>query len=308
MVYVWNRLLSIVAGAALVAGCSSANLANPPVTNAFVQPALRAPKGQALLYVSSNYSNENVYSFPQGRLLQTLTIPGEPQALCTDKLGDVYIPQSFGEIVAEYPHGGTAPIASWGFRQLTPDGCAVDPATGNVAVAGANEKLAILGPTSGNVRVYSNSEIESYYYATYDDRSDLFVVVYNFASGYQLWELRAGSSALKQVRLPFDLCCPEDVQWDGQYLAIGGTHASGRATILRIAVSGYRAKIRGRVHLSYPESYTSQFWIQGSRLIHSDYYSDDVAFFNYPAGGSPTKIIKGAGPYVVGIAVSEAPK
>lgn len=305
MVYLWNRLLFIIAAAAFVSGCSSANPPNPPITNEFVQLALLAPKGQALLYVSSNYSYENVYSFPQGKLLQTLTIPGGPQALCTDKLGDVYIPQAFGEIVAEYPHGGTAPIGSWEFRNVAPQGCAVDPFTGNVAVAGG--KVVIFGP-SGNANVYSNSAVEDFYYATYDAGSNLFVVAYTFASGYQLWELRKGSSTLKQVTLPFDLCCPEDVQWDGQYLAIGGPQGAQKPTIVRLEVKAYRAKIRGRVHLSYPQSYTSQFWIQGSRLIHSDYGGDDVAFFKYPAGGSPTKVIKRAGPYVVGITVSVARK
>jgi hypothetical protein len=304
MCYVWRRLLFIIASAALVS-CSSADL---PIANGFALPALGTPKGQALLYVSSDYSDEKVYSFPEGQLLQTLTISGGPEALCTDKLGDVYIPQGYGQIVAEYAHGGTEPIASWGFPNVTPQACAVDPATGDVAVAGGNQKLVIFSPTFGNVTYYSNSAIESYYYATYSAARDLFVVVYTFASGYELWELSKGSSTLKKVALPFDLCCPYDVQWDGKYLAIETSHSSGTATIDRLAVHDYRAKVEGRVHLTYTQTYTSQFWIEGSTLIHSDYYSDDVAFFKYPAGGSPTKTIKRVGPYVVGITVSEAPK
>lgn len=307
--------LSGCAAAVLLYGCGRSL---PPAPAALVQRtqspmlrrgALHASKGQALLYVSSDYSYEKVYSFPQGKLVQTLDISGEPQALCTDKLGDVYIPQSYGEIVTEYAHGGTKPIVFWRLPNATPQGCAVDPASGNIAVAGANEKLAIFNPASATPPVYySNSAIESFYYATYDAGGNLFVVVYSFASGYQLWELSEGNSTLKQVALPFNLCCPEDVQWDGQYLAIEASHSSGTATIDRLAVNDYRAKVKGQVHLTYTQTYTSQFWIEGSTLIHSDYYSDDVAFFKYPAGGGPTKTIVRAGPNVVGIAVSEAPK
>lgn len=290
---------------AILAGCGGTA---PPVENDMaLRAAMQTSKGQALLYVSSDYSYEKVYSFPQGELLETLDLPGEPQALCTDDLGDVYIPQSYGEIVAEYPHGGQEPITSLRDPDASPDGCAVDSATGDIAVAGGNRKLAIFSPASVTPTVYSDSAIESYYYATYDAHGNLFMVVYTFTSGYQLWELSKRSSTLKQVSLPFDLCCPDDVQWDGKYLAIGVSHTSGTAAIDRLAVSNYQATVKGQVNLNYTQSYTSQFWIAGHTLIHSDYYSDDVAFFKYPEGGSPTKTIKRAGPYVVGIAVSEAP-
>jgi len=302
---IFRRVLFIFAGAAIISACSSAQV---PSGNQFGLPALRTPRGQALLYVSSDYSNEKVYSYPEGKLLQTLDIPGEPQALCTDKLGDVYIAESYGESVAEYAPGGTEPIASWEFPKVTPEACAVDRATGKVAVAGGNQKLVVFSPTTGNTTYYSNSAVENYFYATYDADQNLFVEVYTFGSGYELWELGKGSSKLKHVKLPFRLCCPLDVQWDGKYLAIEEKQSSLPATIDRLAVADYRAKVEGRVRLTYTQSSTSQFWIAGSTLIHSDYYSDDVAFFKYPAGGRPTKTIVRAGPDVVGIAVSEPPK
>jgi hypothetical protein len=99
-----------------------------------------------LLYVSSSSGFSGivrVYSYPHGRRVGALTSLTYAGGECVDSAGDVFIvefsgPSSAGSTVYEYAHGGSTPIATLadpgsGF------GCAVDPTTGNLAVANTSD-------------------------------------------------------------------------------------------------------------------------------------------------------------------------
>jgi hypothetical protein len=99
------------------------------------------------------------------------------------------------------------------------------------------------------------------------------------------------------------------IQWDGRYLAIDVPESSGdNEVVYRLSVSKYRATIAGKLTLESGESYTAQSWIDGKTLIHPDYYSEDVAFWRYPAGGKAWKTFKAASTSIMGVTVSNASK
>jgi hypothetical protein len=50
----------------------------------------------------------------------------------------------------------------------------------------------------------------------------------------------------------------------------------------------------------------NQFWKQGKTVVGPDEVTSDVYFFNYPAGGSPTKTITGLR-FPTGATVSKSP-
>src|SRR5581483_4778847 len=95
---------------------------------------VRPNTNNSLLYVT-NTGNGTVtfYSYANGQgslaLQGTLTgfaYPGQP---CSDKAGNVFIPDYSLNVTVEYAHGGTTPI------QTLPDGgtgCSVDKSTGNL--------------------------------------------------------------------------------------------------------------------------------------------------------------------------------
>jgi hypothetical protein len=97
------------------------------------QHSRRPPTGNDLLYITGGTNEVYVFSYPDGKLVQTLTGLQNPNGECVDPSGDIYITQSTGDIV-EYAHGGGSPINTF-YAAYATYGCAVDPTTGNLAAA-----------------------------------------------------------------------------------------------------------------------------------------------------------------------------
>ena len=110
------------------------------------------------------------------------------------------------------------------------------------------------------------------------------------------------------ITLPLKMYFPGGVQWDGKYVAVGdqGHNSEPTAIVFQFKVTGSRATLEGTTTLerSY---YIHQFWIQGDRIIGGSHNTHGpVHYWNYPAGGLPTKgITKGVGG-PVGLTVSLA--
>ncbi len=111
-----------------------------------------------LLYVS-NFNTETVlvYSYPDGNKMGTLTGFAQPDGLCSDKKGDVWIVNNedsqSGLDIVEYTHGGKKPIAklSDGYILI---GCSIDPTTGNLAVT--NTETISFGP--GSIAIFAHAK------------------------------------------------------------------------------------------------------------------------------------------------------
>jgi hypothetical protein len=310
-----HRALTIGLAAALVAGCAQ-SYTSPSIVPA-TSRMLAEAKSEDLLYVADAGLNQvDVYSYPKGEQVGTLTGFDGLAFLCTDKAGDVFVPNYDQREILEYAHGGTSPTATLDDPYSYPYSCSVDPATGNLAVvnyqttSGAGD-IAVYSHARGQPRIYKPYVANYYYFCAYDDKSDLFVE--GDASGSQgtyfaFAELVKGNKSFSNVTLEDVPAFPTGLQWDGKYLAIGtGTIAgpsSGDTYIYHVQIVEGAGKTIGTTHL-VERGPTSNFFIEGSTIVATGGKPPShTKFFNYPAGGSQTKTLTEDTPS--GVAVSLA--
>jgi hypothetical protein len=279
-----------------------------------------------LLYVAASPDGPNgsayVYTYPQGRLVGTLTGFVEPRGECADSAGDVFIVayanQSMtSSTIYEYAHGGTKPIATLSDPGVA-IGCAVDPTTGDLAATGHG--VAIFKNASGNPTMYYSSEY-SFYYCGYDDRSNLYLMAINgqYADQEVLVRLASGSRNFEQVTLDVKLYISSNispiVQWDGKHIAVTSDPYPKPVYLYRLRVTGSSASVISSATLnSAMNDYSGGMWIQGKSIIgvgHDKPRHYEAAFlWPYPKGGLPSRTIKKIGktqyPEVSAVTVSVA--
>jgi hypothetical protein len=261
-----------------------------------------------LLYVS-NFNTETVlvYSYPQDKLVGTLTGFAGPDGLCSDKKGDVWIVNNDGEDAVEYKHGGKNPVAKVSDPGEVLIGCSVDPTTGNLAITNpetANSlypqgKVAIFAHAKGTPTVLKVPNVAMTFFCGYDDKGNLYADGFQYSSSMFIFaELPKGKKAFKDITLDKGINYPGNVRWDGKYVAVGEQE-------YEYSSLGYESAIfqttgaGGKVVHVIPLTGTGDivgFSIEGKTLIGPDANyrnADDVFFWNYPAGGKATKTLTG---------------
>jgi hypothetical protein len=305
--------LSVYVATALLAGCGGSQLPIKSATGAMPQSRAVVPqaalgrswmlpeaKSKDLLYVSDNGAGKvYVFTYPKGKLVGTLTGFHDPNGQCRDARGDVFITNSGASEVIEYGHGGSSPIATLSDPGELPLGCATDPRTGTLAVTNACTAPSCGG--AGDLTIYKNAKgapksytvpgMVYYGYCGYDASGNLFLDGNDSGSAFEFAELPGGSKKFKKISGLESIGYAGGVQWDGKYLAVadGLEHA---AAIYQVQISGSKGTIVGTTELN-DSLQVLQFWIQGKRVIDPDQSADNVKFYHYPAGGSPTKTITG---------------
>ncbi len=273
-------------------------IGNPSALSQAAPPPAAMPAGHGgLLYVSDTETSDvYVFSYPKGKLVQTLTGFTDPAGECVDKSGDVFITNTGGSNILEYAHGGSAAIATLNDPGYFPTGCSVDPLTGNLAVT--NFSTSRSGP--GNVVIYRNakgkptgnymdSAINSMLLCSYDNAGNLFLDGLTQASAFRFAELRKGATSLVNVKLNQSIQNAGGVEWDGTNVAVGDQATN---VIYQFAISGEKGKKVGSTLLSGAAE-VFQFWIDGSKIIGPNAYGADVGIWHYPAGGSAIRTIGG---------------
>lgn len=297
-------------GAVVTSACGSAAL-----QQAAPQPAVPATswvspeaKGADLLYLSDVKTNAiDIFTYPQGKPMGTLTKFGAPRGECVDRKGNVWIVDVQGYDVVEYAHGGMKPLVALS-TLFAPRGCSADPRSETVAVAGGDHGTILTifhrDPHGGwrDARDYAGSSIRSGYFCGYDARGNLFVDgVTNAKRGFGLAELKRHGTSLTDVSVSQTIAAPGQVQWDGQYLAVGDTGVMP-SVIHQFSVSDSTATEAGSTILNGTTS-VRQFWVDGTRVVGPDYDSS-AGIFKYPAGGSAITQITSV--YSYGAAISAA--
>lgn len=316
-----QRVLGAGITLAFLGGCggvpqTTANMAHPVTAQADGRSwTLPDAKGGDLLYVSSPTSNVvYVYKYPGGALVSTLTGFDNPQGLCSDAKGDVWItnadPNGNTDLI-EYAHGGTSPIATLDDSGFEPGGCAVDPITGDLAVGNAIDDVAVWRNARGKPKYYLTSCcVLSPSTITYDGTSDAIFGGFAPLKNQTGW-LPSGQSKVKKFQLRPQLPKGAAFEWDGQYLgALTFSKKLGKEVVIRYKVSGGMANEAGTVPLDGVSGITagSRFWIQGSGMVLTNSQNGDVYFFDYPKGGKPTKRISGLDdPFGITISVAPSP-
>ncbi|MGC1379503.1 MAG: hypothetical protein WA814_00610 [Candidatus Baltobacteraceae bacterium] len=257
-----------------------------------------------LLYVTTK---DHVYflSYPKGDELGTLRTGRNPGSfICPDqKNGYVYLLN--GISLQKYPRGATDPTVTTQTPRGENLGCAVNPVTGDVAIAhddvsSTQSGIYVYRNGSGRPKIYRDSNMMSYAYCAYDDGGNLFVNGVNTSYQYALAELPNGVKTFTQIALDRSLGIGL-LQWAGKYLTV---EIAREPTIYRIAFAGSSGSVVGEtklyVHGGKLKSY-SLTWIQGSTVVGGHWlagqgkpYKDyDIGFWNYPAGGNAYKLISG---------------
>jgi DNA-binding beta-propeller fold protein YncE len=272
-----------------------------------VQPALHRPsahgvswmaplaKTKPLIYVSSVLTNDvYAYTYATHQLVGTLTGFQTPYGLCADKTGDVWVVNDGASQLLEYAHGGTTSIATLSDPTDYPEGCAVDPTTGNLAVTNFSSNagpgnVAIYADAKGTAQTYTDPSIVNYRFCGYDAKGNLFVDGVNSSSAFVLAELPKGGSSLKNIPIKQTIEWPGAVQWDGKHVAVGDTDA---VTVYQIDPAN--GNVAGSTKL-IGANYVDQFWIDGSvatrkdakkaRVIAPSQDGGTLALYDYPAGG-----------------------
>src|SRR5579863_1388101 len=135
MLSLYRSTAGVAASIALLTACAAQGGGSAIPT--LVPPtASVAARASALLYVSDTVTGDvYVFSYPKGKLVQTLTGFADPAGECVDATGNVFVANTGSSNVLEYAHGGSSPIATLDDSGYFRVGCAVDPVTGNLAVS-----------------------------------------------------------------------------------------------------------------------------------------------------------------------------
>jgi hypothetical protein len=262
-------------------------------------------KTKSLLYVSSVLTGDvYVYSYLTQKLLGTLTGFTQPYGLCVDKSANVWIVNDGASQIVEYAHGGTSPIATLNDTGEYPEGCSVDPTTGNLAVTNfystsGGGSVSVYAGARGNGQVYSDPGMANYRFCGYDSSGNLFVDGVSVGSSFVLAELPKGSSSFTNIDFKQTIEWPGGVQWDGQFIAVGDTDTG---MVYRTNAAG---TVKGSTQLAGSD-YVNQFWIVSSSGKKKHKAASIVApsqdggvadIYKYPAGGSPTATISVSEPF-----------
>ncbi len=334
--------LSIAAAAALLAGCSSATSQLAPAANSvagatgitrnghvfttsILDPKVAIRKSDLskshplrgkidsrtkTFWISDAGDNVvQVFSYPSGTYMGALSAPpegfSEPQGMCSDKNGNVFIANTENSKIDEYAGNGTFMQALSDPGEY-PSGCAVDPSSGTLAVS----NIISTSDNAGGISLYANASgkpqqltdpnmFEVFFIAYYGSTGKLYY------SGFNNSFYGAISSYVKGNFKPFIL--------EGYTIGFAGTVAwayktkslligAQGATLLQVRANG---KVIGTTTLSCPSGYCDvvQATVNGKYLIAPDAESLDASVFPYPAGGNALVTVTGFG-QPIGSAVS----
>jgi hypothetical protein len=276
-----------------------------------------------LLYISNYYAYDVlVYSYPEDKLVGTLTGFHAPEGLCVDKKGNVWIVNNAGtdsgEDIIEYKHGGKTPIGKLEIGNGNAITCSIDKTTGDLAVndlvtvSFGQGYVSIFAKAKGAPKTYTPPNMSNPYFCGYDDKGNLYVdgTQSGVSTEFILAERPKGKS-FKDITLKGgSINFPGNIRWDGKNLLIGDQEAgSEHDTSVIYQTTGAGGKIVGSIPLTGSGDILG-YWIEGNTVIGPDFENanaNNVYFYKYPAGGKAIKTLKGFdGPAFA--AVSVAPK
>jgi hypothetical protein len=252
---------------ALIAGCSGSQ---PPISARGAMPEIPAmathahrstswmlkdPSQKSILVYAGNWSTNDVevYDYPSGTQVGTLTGFHEPYGGCVDTKGDVYITNFGNGTAVEYAHGGTTILNTYSPGD-EPIGCSVDK-QGDVAITSFSpgEVTVYDGGNSSDGKTYSNSSCSYQWPMGYDDVGNL---IGQGDSGIyiRICALLAGakSETTLSVAGGISLEGPGGTMWDGKYIALAQPLAtrSHKTLIMEATLAGSVLTVHGETYLA----------------------------------------------------------
>jgi hypothetical protein len=298
-----SQCASLVVLVGMLAGCSSSGQISPSAALARQNAMNPAAKIRALLYISDPIKSiVNVYSYPHGELLNALTAVKDPEGLCADEAGNVWVVETAYSKIVEFARGGTKPIATLTDGNEYPDGCAVNRRNGDLAVANNNDggsdpgSVAIYQGARGAPTIYSDRAIWFVYFLDFDASGNLFVdgtSWNNRGRKFRFAELPRGADKIVNLKVSgAKIEFPGDVQYNNGSVAIG----DGKRPVIYQTTDGI---VTGRTAF-HDLCKVTEFFIEGAHVIAPNTCGTvgrpgrkDVLIYNYPAGGAPIKRLTG---------------
>ncbi len=293
---------------------------HPDRRKSWISPdAKRAPR---LAFLSDLGTGDiYIFSLPKFTLKGTLTGFSQPQGLCSDSSGNVYVANTEAEQVRKISRTGKL-LATYADSYGFPVGCAFYSATGNLAVAdisgisGAGQVL-VFSSGSHTPTVLSNPAQYSYYFVGYGPKGELWTSGRDISGAYVA--SACGPATCSTISLSGGtIYFPGPVQWDGvrRKWVLFDEVCEDTA-----AACSYPVSAKGV--LGTPTHYDNyngggvcgmaQGVIAANQLnfvVGSDASCGStkaaIARWHYPAGGDPTNFVTLSNPYSVpgGVAIS----
>ena len=260
-----------------------------------------------LLYVSDlGTFDVYVYRFPSLELAGRLHGLRDPQGECVDASGNVWIAETGAQRIVEYAHGGEKPIATRADPVGYPAGCAVDPASGDLAVTNfydfnGSGSVIVYTRARGTPKVYTGTDLYYYYFVAYDRIGNLYVSGSTASGDYRLAVLARGSRSIELVKIGGGkLHFPGTVALLGSTLILGDQRCRGRmlSCFYELRISGRNAQISDTTPLR-GSCDVVQAWVDATRIVGGDDAAycrnarSSVAIWPYPSGGAPRSSVRG---------------
>lgn len=297
------RILGLAAG--LLCGC---NAGVPPQIDNPMGASWIAPQAArtSLLYVSDSGTYDvNVYTYPPLKQVGTLTGFNDPQGECSDAAGNVWITNTKITEIFELRHGGKNPIKILTDPTGYPVSCAVDAATGNLAVtnifdfSGSGDVL-IYRKGGGTPSPFSNPQASNSYFAAFDSKGNLYVSGQTASGAYILSVLPHGKAAMSTVTIKGGtIYFPGSVARSGSSLVLGDQECGHkkRSCLYEASVSGTTATITGVTPLSgacdVAQVQVTNGQIAGGDYQHCGHGASSVDLWPFPKGGPASKRVTG---------------
>lgn len=248
-------------------------------------PQRQLPKiKHATLYVSSEKkASVYLYDYPNGKHIRTLIGFYAPAGLCSDTNGNVWVTDTDRYTgtgyLDEYAPGGKSPIATLTDPGNSPRACAVDRATGNLAVADSQDNIAIYPGAKAPPTYYSTAGfVKKPNSITYDAAANVYFAGASRQAGW----LPTGASKVMNFGLTPNPRKYGPIRWDGQYLTVlisAGSHDE----VWRYELLGtFSAKRIGSVEL---DCCMGDYAIDDTILAATLPEFNSASVSKYPAGG-----------------------
>jgi DNA-binding beta-propeller fold protein YncE len=267
----------------------------------------KAATSGSLLYVSDFYNFDvYIYRVAPFKLVGKLTGFFEPEGECSDARGNVWVAVTGDETIEEFKPGVKTPIATLHDPLGYPASCAVDAATGNLAVTNifgttGSGGILVYKNARGTPAFYANPDQFYYYFDGYDAHGNLYASGLTSKSVYVLSALRLGKKTMATLSIRgATLHFPGTVLWNGSTLVLGDQQCDGGTSscLYDASVSGTTVSLTKKIPLA-GSCDVAQVALQGKQLLGGDYEycthvkSSRVSRWAYPAGGQPIQSITG---------------
>jgi NHL repeat len=288
------------------------NVIPGPNTGAsFMSPEVA--KAKQNLYISDYFAKAvYVYAWPKPeKRIGQLTGFKNPEGLCADAAGNIFVTDAGDGRIVEFKAGSTKPTRTLTDPNGDPGGCSVDPKTGDLAVsnldgAGSNNGgIVVYTKAKGTPQMYGNASLVRVFCVGYDNQGTLWIGGQNARTDPSfVYASMSPAGTFKVATLTgADIVNPDQVQWDGKQMAVGGSTAgSGNSAVFQTKAFN----VSGTTTFASPKpNEFAQYWIDGGKtLIAPDAYNQDVEIYKYPEGGNPTQTITGDFKLPIGATVS----